>query len=539
MINFSKLFSISLLGAFFMSGCADEGATPEPTPTPTSRYTVQFTNGQNGTINLPGEQTDFKGTVLRVIPTGEKDYKPDGWYLLPDTIHKLSTFGDITIVGDTLEVKLTQQTANKIYHAKFANKFYVVHFDAAENGSVTLPKQTGSAGTVVSSKADPDPNFYIDGWYTTDGIRIESVDDNDSIYLSEQGLQLNVRMSEAVNDNHYKAHFTHLVRANFKSNDPNAGTVSEASVDGEIGSLATSLATTNAEFQFVGWYNDSGTKITETDSTAAIYVSEEGLQLNVKLSAKLHDVTYTAQFDPIIYKVGFATEDAGTISNPEGAGVINTLVSSKATITKVEWNNFDAWYNGNDKITETNPQAAVYVSEEGTRLNVKLSSGLNGRTYTAKYINEEGKATPRLYVVGTGDNAMLKVTKRVTNPGAIFQFGSVLGWSTASEPLELQFDPSDRDRPWSSTWNIGGTFPAHTVPLLKEGKGDPCKLVGFTQKYIREQLAAGRIVENGNWRMATNDEQVAFCANSSVWSELDGVNGFYFGPGTTPSGGDG
>ncbi|MGL5958739.1 MAG: InlB B-repeat-containing protein [Phocaeicola sp.] len=517
-----------------MSGCADEGTSPEPTPTPTPRYTVQFTNGENGIVDHLGEQTDFEGTVLRVIPTGEKDYKPDGWYLFPDTIHKLSTLGDITIVGDTLEVKLTQQTANKIYQARFADKFYVVNFDAAENGTVSDTVQTSSAGKVVTSLATPLGEYYIDGWYTADSIRIESEDDKDSIYLSEQGLQLNVRMSEAVNGNHYRAHFTHLVRANFKPNDPKAGTVSVPSFDGPIGAEATSVATAISEFQFVGWYDPSGAKIIETDPQAAVYVSDEGAKLHVKLSADLHGATYTAQFDPIIYKVGFVTEDAGTISDSEGAGVINTLVTSKATIKvdKVEWNNFDAWYNGDVKITETNPQAAVYVSEEGTRLNVKLSSGLNGQTYTAKYINEEGNCTPRLYVSGTGDNAMLKLTKRATRHTSIFQFGSIIAWTPAAEsPLVMQFNPSNRQQPWSSTWKVGGSFPANTKANLLDGKGDPCRLVGFTQGFIKAELAHSSVPDNGKWRMASNGEHVSFGANHSQWTTLDGVRGYYIGPG--------
>ncbi|MGL5958940.1 MAG: hypothetical protein ACRCZZ_10220, partial [Phocaeicola sp.] len=183
------------------------------------------------------------------------------------------------------------------------------------------------------------------------------------------------------------------------------------------------------------------------------------------------------------------------------------------------------------------PHEDVYVSEKGHKLNVRLSSALNTKRYMAKFISEDGNATPRLYVYGTGDDAMLRLTKRVTNPAAIFQFGSIIAWTPAVEDLSIQFDPSERNQPvWSSTWSLHRIFPGNTVTSIKEGKGDPCRLVGFTQKEIKDKLKEGVVAENGRWHMASNSAHASFCENHSVWSYLDGVGGFYFGPGATSGG---
>ena len=76
----------------------------------------------------------------------------------------------------------------------------------------------------------------------------------------------------------------------------------------------------------------------------------------------------------------------------------------------------------------------------------------------------------------------------------------------------------------------------HTLDnIQKSGFGDPCRLVGYTAREIRELPAdAPRSrYDNGMWRLPTADENNAFFASHSAPTAKEGVTGFYFSPGDT------
>ena len=54
----------------------------------------------------------------------------------------------------------------------------------------------------------------------------------------------------------------------------------------------------------------------------------------------------------------------------------------------------------------------------------------------------------------------------------------------------------------------------HTVDNIKKGKGDPCKLVGYTETEVRTILNNGNIPDNKQWRLPTKNEQLAFAKAS-------------------------
>ncbi|MGL5920854.1 MAG: hypothetical protein ACRCZQ_10205 [Bacteroidales bacterium] len=150
----------------------------------------------------------------------------------------------------------------------------------------------------------------------------------------------------------------------------------------------------------------------------------------------------------------------------------------------------------------------------------------------------DGVAAPRICVEGEGDQAKLMITTDPTNYGAYFQFGSIIGWDIiGSESISVQyFNPTDVSVLWNENWVVGETFPEHTAANLRKGKGDPCRLAGFTVAEVKSQLEAGNAPDNGVWRMPTNEENIEFGAKYSRWTTLEGINGRYFGHGATPIG---
>lgn len=145
------------------------------------------------------------------------------------------------------------------------------------------------------------------------------------------------------------------------------------------------------------------------------------------------------------------------------------------------------------------------------------------------YSQGEG-AAPRIFVVGNGDKAKLMLTISPKNYGAYFQYGSIIAWSSNGDTPVQEFNPTNLPTSWMDDWYAGGEFPVHNVTNLKVGKGDPCRLVGYTVYDIKKALASGVALDNKTWRMPTENENVAYVKVYSGWTVRDGIIGRYFCP---------
>ena len=178
-----------------------------------------------------------------------------------------------------------------------------------------------------------------------------------------------------------------------------------------------------------------------------------------------------------------------------------------------------------------------------------------GRISRQVTLNQKIKATGRITIEGTGDDAKLVLTDDPTDAGLFFKLSSVIGLYNASgrkqppwpqpDPelspftlADVAFNPSTRAL---DTWQsfglpMGHPGMPHTLDnIQKSGFGDPCRLVGYTAREIRELPAdASRSrYDNGMWRLPTADENNAFFASHSAPTAKEGVTGFYFSPGDT------
>jgi len=143
-------------------------------------------------------------------------------------------------------------------------------------------------------------------------------------------------------------------------------------------------------------------------------------------------------------------------------------------------------------------------------------------------IGEWGISDPRIFIFEINGEKKLLLTKDPTNYGAYFQFGSVIGWNWGD--VVAGYNPTNNANlsSWNRIWNNGNKEVTHTHTELLLGRGDPCRLVGFTETEIRTSLAAGRTLDNSHWRLPNVAENIVFGLSSSEWTTINGIAGRVF-----------
>lgn len=233
------------------------------------------------------------------------------------------------------------------------------------------------------------------------------------------------------------------------------------------------------------------------------------------------------------YSIALSTDGPGTIDKSGmQEGAMGDVIVSTARPTGGA--TFDGWYKDGQEIT-AGSNADETVS--GSTLSVKLTAATNGKSYVAKFsgdhVIENGVAAPRIYVVGVGDNATMELTKSPNNNGSHFQFGSIIAWRNTGSAVQ-QFNPTTISTSWDSSWRGSST---HSLANLKNGMGDPCRLVGYTQKFVKDELSANRIPDNKKWKTPSSAENKLFGTVAQPWTQVNGIYGRYFGDQFLPAAG--
>ncbi|MGL5979803.1 MAG: InlB B-repeat-containing protein, partial [Phocaeicola sp.] len=298
-------------------------------------------------------------------------YALEGWY---DGDVKLVTGDDITVSGDTLNVKLTAATNTKTYTAKFQLATYKVTFASDDEGMGTVDpsgEQGGIAGNTISSVATANTNYVLEGWYDGDVKLVTGGD------ITVSGDTLNMTLTETTKDKTYTAKFQRATyKVTFASDDEGMGMVlPTGEQSGYAGDTISSVAIANTDYAFEGWYDKDGNPVAGDDITVS------GNRLDVKLTTATKDNTYTAKFQRATYKVTFFSENVtmGTV-DPSGdqLGDAGDIISSVA-ITKTNYV-LEGWYEGGVKLVTGGD-----ITVNGNRLDVKLTEATKNKTYIAKF----------------------------------------------------------------------------------------------------------------------------------------------------------
>ena len=152
------------------------------------------------------------------------------------------------------------------------------------------------------------------------------------------------------------------------------------------------------------------------------------------------------------------------------------------------------------------------------------------------WVNEDGGANHRIYIDPNGGDPKLMLTQAFNYDASFFQYGSVIGWNYGNTGV-ANYNPTNNSAlsTWNASWNPGDVNiddKYHNAANLAAGKGDPCRLVGFTKSEVQAALNEfpPRALDNGEWRLPTLQENGYFITESarSGFSVVNGFNGQYF-----------
>lgn len=315
--------------------------------------------------------TDEKITATATAKDG---FTFEGWY---DASGKLITTNPIYTYVETKESVNT-------YYARFSGSVTQTYIRQVKNGDTwedttddkigTLGRYTytDAVGTPISSTATAGTGYKFVGWYDSDGNKVAEnmlINNGATISYTTTGDATYYARFETVYTVKFAAQ-TKQVNGSFKT-DIVGGKVSVASVTDVNGAAASSKATANSGYKFLGWYDKDGNQL----STNATY--------STTTTSATNNVTYYARFE-IDYKptvenkvyLSFIAEsegtqipsafdgrDAGTGKNAEGYGLDNKYGNTISTGFKYSLNTMTDV--STIQITVTVP-ASAYVKVGGT-----------------------------------------------------------------------------------------------------------------------------------------------------------------------------
>ena len=314
-----------------------------------TNYTDDYNAGKGGkSYHAATDET------ITVTATANKGYTFEGWYSYDETN---STYNLIT-TNATYTYTETKEGINT-YYARFSNSVTQTYIRQVKKGDTwedteddnigTLGRYsyTDAVGTPISSTATAATGYKFVGWYDSEGNKVADT------MLINDGATISYTTTE---DATYYARFETAYTVNFAAQTKQAngsfntdtvgGTVSVASVSDVDGATASSKATANSGYKFLGWYDKNGNQ----RSTNATY--------STTTTSATNNVTYYARFEIVptptvenqVY-LSFIAEsaaiqipsefdgrNAGTGINAEGYGLDNKFGNTIATGFKYSLN---------------------------------------------------------------------------------------------------------------------------------------------------------------------------------------------------------
>ena len=330
----------------------------------------------NAAYNANGGKSYHAATdeTVTATATAKDGFTFEGWY---DASGKLIT------TNTTYTYVETKESVNT-YYARFSGSVTQTYIRQVKNGNTwenttddkigTLGRYTytDAVGTPISSTATAGTGYKFVGWYDSTGNKVADtmlINDGATISYTTTGKATYYARFETVYTVKFVAQ-TKQANGSFKT-DTVGGKVSVASVTDVDGAAASSKATANSGYKFLGWYDKDGNQL----STDATYSTTTTLATN--------NVTYYARFE-IVYNptvenkvyLSFIAEsegtqipsafdgrDAGTGKNAEGYGLDNKFGNTISTGFKYSLNTMTDV--STIQITVTVP-ASAYVKVGGT-----------------------------------------------------------------------------------------------------------------------------------------------------------------------------
>ncbi len=323
-------------------------------------YEIEATAGDNAAGSVTGGGLYPYGSAVKLIAVTNKGYTWLGWFDLNDEL-----------VNNNKEYELTVGASDAEYVAKWAKVTAKTNKPDAGTAETIVGEETLVPGNEIKLSAKSNKGFVWLGWYNEEGVKVNEGNSNE--------ITVTVPDHDAV----YTAKWAKVTLA---KNIDAAGDVGGLDKDYVVGDETKITATTNENYQWVGWYRDNE-RLSDGAET----------DLTIKLTDQ--DVTYTAKWKLFTVTLLRNDENAGTIIDlPE-----TYLPGDRMTITADtnEGYTFIGWFertitidvNGNESISDNKVNV-------GTRKDYTFTMPEKNVTYVAKW----SKVSIKQVLVGATGN---------------------------------------------------------------------------------------------------------------------------------------
>ena len=350
--------------------------------------------------------TDEKITATATAKDG---FTFEGWY---------DASGNLITTNTTYTYVETKESVNT-YYARFSGSVTQTYIRQVKNGDTwedttddkigTLGRYTytDAVGMSISSTATAGTGYKFVGWYDSDGNKVA-----DTMLINDGATISYTTTGDATYYARFEALYTVKFAAQTKQKDESfktdsvGGKVSVASVTDVANATASSKATANSGYKFLGWYNKNGNQLStnatySTTTTSATnnvtYYARFEIVYNPTVDSQVY-LSFVAESEKTQIPSAFDGRDAGTGKNAKGYGLDNKFGNTISTGFKYSLNTMTDV--STIQITVTVP-ASAYVkvgsTESFTGNGTSILTDSAGVAYNKGSIQQISGATTLTY----------------------------------------------------------------------------------------------------------------------------------------------
>ena len=330
----------------------------------------------NAAYNAAGGKSYHAKTdeTIKVKATAKTGYTFEGWY---------DADGNLITTKEEYSYTETKESVNT-YYARFSGSVTQTYIRQVKNGDTWKDTTDDKIGTLgryeyidapgmpISSTATAGTGYKFVGWYDSTGNKVADtmlINDGATISYTTTGDATYYARFETAYTVKFAAQ-TKQANGSFKT-DTVGGKVSVASVTDVDGAAASSKATANSGYQFLGWYDKNGNQLstdatystTTTSATNGVtYYARFEIVYNPTVESKVY-LSFVAESKETQIPSAFDGRDAGTGKNAAGYGLDSKYGNTISTGFKYSLNTMTDV--STIQIT-VNVPASAYVKVGGT-----------------------------------------------------------------------------------------------------------------------------------------------------------------------------
>ena len=330
----------------------------------------------NAAYNANGGKSYHAETdeTVTATATAKDGFTFEGWY---------DASGNLVTTNTTYTYVETKESVNT-YYARFSGSVTQTYIRQVKNGDSWVDTTDDKIGTLgrytytdapgmsISSTAAAGTGYKFVGWYDSAGNKVADtmlINDGATISYTTTGNATYYARFETAYSVKFAAQ-TKQANGSFKT-DTVGGKVSVASVTDVDGAAASSKATANSGYKFLGWYDKDGNQLstnatystTTTSATNGVtYYARFEIVYNPTVESKVY-LSFIAESEGTQIPSAFDGRDAGTGKNTSDYGLDNKFGNTIATGFKYSLNTMTDVRT--IQITVTVP-ASAYVKVGGT-----------------------------------------------------------------------------------------------------------------------------------------------------------------------------